>query len=95
MLTITLILLVLGGLLATFGTLGFTAVYHQPGSTHEAASARKTATAGRWLTIPGLSLYAGHYAASGIGLYLLMGVVAVTVASLITKANTQGAPART
>ncbi len=91
MLAITLILLVLGGLLAAFGTAGFTLVYHQPASTHELERARKAATVGRWLTIPGLCLYAGHYGASGLGLYALLAVTAITMASLITKTTTRPA----
>lgn len=91
MLTITVLLLAAGTLLAALGTLGFITVIHQPASGDELGSARKAATIGRWLTIPGLCLYAGHYGASGIGLYLIMLAVAVTVASLITKSTARPA----
>jgi multisubunit Na+/H+ antiporter MnhG subunit len=92
MLTITILLLVAGTLLAALGTLGFLAVWQAP-DPDDFQLARKTATIGRWLTIPGLSLYAGHYGASGIGLYLLMLAVAITMASLITKTTTRPATA--
>ncbi len=87
MLAITLILLVLGGLLAAFGTAGFTLVYHQPASAHELERARKAATVGRWLTIPGLCLYAAHYGASGPGLYALLIVAMLIPAMLIIKSK--------
>lgn len=93
MLAITLVLLAVGALLAALGTAGFTIAAYQPGSGDELRSARKTATVGRWMTIPGLCLYAGHYGASGAGLYALMLVVAVTMASYLTKSTTRP-PAR-
>jgi len=92
MLAITLVLLVFGGLFAAFGTAGFTLVYHQPASSHELERARKAATVGRWLAIPGLCLYAGHFTASGAGLYALLLVTALTVASYITKSTTRPNP---
>jgi hypothetical protein len=91
MLTITILLLVAGVLLAALGTAGFTLnMFHAP-DPDDLSHARKIATIGRWLTIPGLGLYAGHYGASGIGLYLLMLAVAVTMASLVTKTTTRPA----
>ena len=87
MLAITLLLLVIGALLAAVGTAGFTIAIHQPASDHELEHARKAATIGRRLAIPGLCLYAGHYGASGAGLYALMLVVALTMASYITKST--------
>lgn len=85
MLVITILLLAVGALLAALGTAGFALVWQDPASHEDLQYARKIATVGRWLTIPGLSLYAGHYGASGLGLYLIMLTVAVTMASLVTK----------
>lgn len=90
-LAITLALLIVGALLAALGTTGFRIVYFQPGAGQELETARKVATAGRWMTIPGLCMYAGHYGASGIGLYALMLVVAVTMASYLAKSTTRPA----
>jgi hypothetical protein len=88
MLAITVLLLAVGALLAALGTIGFALVWQAP-SHDDLAMARKTATIGRWLTVPGLCLFAGHYAAAGPGLYALMLVVALTVASFITKSTTR------
>ena len=89
MLVTTILLLAVGALLAALGTAGFALVWQDPASHEDLQYARKTATVGRWLAIPGLCLYAGHYGASGLGLYLIMITVAVTVASLVTKSATR------
>lgn len=84
MIYLTALLIAVGAILAAAGTLGFLAVWQAP-SHEDLQFARKAATIGRWLTVPGLCLYAGHYAASGLGLYALLAVTALTMASLITK----------
>lgn len=88
MIYLTALLITVGAALAAAGTLGFLAVWQAP-SHEDLQFARKAATVGRWLLVPGLCLYAGHYAASGIGLYALLAVTALAVASLITKTATQ------
>ena len=93
MLTITILLLAIGAVLAALGTLGFITVIHQPGSGDDLTSLRKAATIGRWLAIPGLCLYAGHFGASGAGLYALLLVAALVPVSLITKTTSRAVPA--
>jgi hypothetical protein len=93
MLAITVLLLAVGALLAALGTTGFRLAYHQPGSGDELNAARKTATVGRWMTVPGLCLYGAHFGASGTSLYLIMLVTALTVASLVTKSTIPAANA--
>lgn len=95
MLAITVLLLAVGALLAFIGTAGFTIVIYQPGSGDELKAARKAATAGRWMTIPGLCLYGAHFGASGMSLYLIMLVTALTVATLITKSTVPASTATT
>jgi multisubunit Na+/H+ antiporter MnhG subunit len=91
MLALTALLIAVGAILAALGTLGFLAVWQAPSSHEDLQFARKAATIGRWLTIPGLCLYAGHYSASGLGLYALLAVTALAMASLITKTTTRPA----
>lgn len=94
MLAITLALLAVGSLLAALGTAGFAITIHQPASGHELESARKAATLGRWMAAPGLLLYGAHHGApAGPGLYALMLIAALTVATFITKSTTRP-PAR-
>jgi hypothetical protein len=90
MLAITVLLLAVGALLAALGTLGFLAVWQAP-APEELQTARRAATIGRWMIVPGLSLYAGHFGASGLGLYALLLVTALAMASLITKSTVRPA----
>ena len=93
MLALTATLIAVGAILAALGTAGFTIVWQQAPSHEDLQFTRKLATVGRWLTIPGLCLYAGHYAASGLGLYALLAVTALAMASLITKTTSRAVPA--
>lgn len=86
MFAITIVLLVLGTLLAALGTLGFLAIWQAP-SHEDVAAVRKTATAGRWMAAAGLYLYGAHHAASGPVLYALLLIVALTMATFITKST--------
>ena len=94
MIYLTALLIAVGAILAAAGTLGFLAVWQAP-SYEDLQFARKAATVGRWLITLGLCLYAGHYSASGLGLYTLRGVTALAMASLVTKTTARPAAART
>lgn len=88
MLAITVVLLAVGALLAALGTIGFLAVIQQPGSDDELKAARKTATVGRWMTLPGLVLYGAHHGApAGLGVYTLMLIAVLTAATILTKST--------
>jgi|GEM_PF-3629874 len=84
MLAITLTLLVLGALLAAFGTAGFALNWTAP--DHD--SLRYTqgiAKAGRRLSAAGLTLYALHYGASGPALIALLLAAALALATYLTR----------
>lgn len=92
MLTLTVLLLVIGAILAAAGTAGFLAVIHQPASSNELRCARKAATAGRWMLLPGLVLYGAHHGVpAGPGFYAITLASALTVATIVTKSNIRAA----
>jgi hypothetical protein len=88
MLTLTVLLLVTGSLLAALGTAGFTIVIYQPGSSDELASARKTATVGRWMTAIGLlMLWAGPVSVSGPAGAATTLAAVLAAATILTKST--------
>jgi fructose-specific phosphotransferase system IIC component len=90
MLTLTVILIALGAVLAALGTAGFTAIWRSPGATdHDSLQiARRLATVGRWLGGIELAQYAlSGYGANPAVVKLLLAAVLIVAASVATKAN--------
>lgn len=84
MLTLTLLLLTLGALLASFGVLGF---YGNWTSTPDHDSLRYVQTVaktGRRLAAVGLALFVLHYHAGGIALLALIAVALAAAATYLT-----------
>jgi hypothetical protein len=82
-----LILIAIGALLAAAGTAGFVLVWQQASSAADLGHARVTATAGRWMSAIGLTLFTLHHTAAGPGLAALLCVAALAVATLLTKST--------
>ncbi|HZP54614.1 hypothetical protein [Actinocrinis sp.] len=92
MLTLTLLLLTLGGVLAVFGVLGF---YGNWTSTPDHDSLRYVqalAAAGRRLTATGLALFVLHYSASGVALFGLLLAALLAAATYLTRTSNQIIP---
>ena len=92
MLTITLLLLVLGALLASFGVLGF---YGNWTSTPDHDSLRylqAIAKTGRRLAAVGLALFVLRYHAGGIALIALIAVALAAAATYLTTTSNQIIP---
>jgi hypothetical protein len=86
MLTITLLLLALGALLAAFGTAGFALNWTAP--DHDSLRfAHLVAKTGRRLAAAGLALYVMHYSASGLALLALILVAGCALASYLTATS--------
>lgn len=84
MLTVTLLLLVLGALLAAFGLLGFLGCW--PAADHDSLRyVQVLAKTGRRLVYAGLALYTLHYSASGVALIALLLVGALALATYLTR----------
>lgn len=90
MAAVTIILLVLGPLLAAAGTLGFWYVGSTAPDIADLLFTRRLATAGRWMTGYGLSqICAEPVHPGGIALAGLFLTVVIALASIITRANLQ------
>ena len=86
MLTVTLLLLALGTLLASFGTAAFALNWAAP--DHDSLRfAQILASSGRRLAYTGLALYALHYSASGAALFALLLVGALALTTYLTKTS--------
>jgi hypothetical protein len=87
MLAITLLLLVLGAVLALFGTAGFALNWAAP--DHDSLRfAQILAKSGRRLSAAGLALYAlAHYGASGPTLIVLIAVGITAAATYLTATS--------
>lgn len=88
MFAITIVLLVLGTLLAALGTVGFICVWQAP-SHEELRTTRGAATLGRRMTMAGLALYIPHHAAGGPALGALLIVFGLALATYLTKSTNQ------
>jgi hypothetical protein len=83
MLTLTLLLLVLGALLASFGTAGFLLTWAAP--DHDSLRyLQALAKTGRRLAAVGLALFVLHYHAGGIALLALIAVALAAAATYLT-----------
>ena len=85
MLTLTLLLLVLGALLAFFGTAGFLGTWGSAPDHDSLRFVQVLAAAGRRLTYTGLALYALHYSAGGLALFALLLAGALALATYLTR----------
>lgn len=84
MLTVTLLLLTLGALLAFFGTVAFALNWAAP--DHDSLRfAQILASSGRRLAYTGLALYCLHYSASGPALFALLLVGGLALATYLTR----------
>lgn len=95
MLTITLLLLTLGALLAAFGTAGFLGNWSCAPDYDSLRFVQALATTGRRLTYTGLALYVLHYSASGPALALLLCATGLALATYLTKTSNQIIPTTT
>jgi len=84
--TATALLLILGGVFAVFGVLGFLGNWQAP--DHDSLRfVQALATTGRRLTAAGLALYALHYSASGLVLALLLAAALLAAATYLTRTS--------
>lgn len=95
MLTITLLLLTLGALLACFGVAGFLGNWSSTPDHDSLRFVQALATTGRRLTYTGLALYVLHYSASGPALALLLAAAGLALTTYLTKTSNQIIPTTT
>lgn len=95
MLTITLLLLTLGALLACFGVAGFLGNWASTPDHDSLRFVQALATTGRRSTYTGLALYVLHYTASGPALALLLAAAGIALATYLTKTSKQIIPTTT
>jgi len=93
MLTLTLLLLTLGGVLAVFGVLGFAGNWTSHPDHDSLRYVQALATTGRRMTAAGLALYALHYSASGAALLGLLLAALLAAATYLTRTSNTIIPA--